>query len=72
MKFKYKIEGVDCPMCASKLATKMAEVDGVDRVTINFLPGRLTVESELFENAWLDEIKRVAKNFDSAIEITSK
>ena len=69
MKFKYKIIGVDCPVCASKLATNMAKVSGIDRVTINFLIERLTIESELDESAWLDTIKKVAKDFDKNITI---
>lgn len=69
MKFKYKIYGVDCPVCASKLATKMAKTEGVDRVTINFLLEKLTVESELDESVWLDKLKEAAKSFDKSIEI---
>ena len=69
MKFKYKIEGVDCPNCAAKLAAKMAKVEGVDKAGINFLLERLTVESELEESAWIDAIKKVARDFDSSIVI---
>lgn len=69
MKFKYKIEGVDCPNCASKLATRMAEIEGVDYVTINFLSERLTVDSSLDEAELLSALKKVAKAFDSAVKI---
>lgn len=69
MKFKYKIEGIDCPNCASKLATRMAEVEGVDYVTINFLSERLTVDSSLDEAELLPALKKVAKAFDSAVKI---
>lgn len=69
MKFKYKIEGIDCPVCASKLATKMAKVDGIDHININFLAEKLVVESELEESAWLDTLKKVAKDFDKSIVI---
>ena len=69
MKFKYKIEGVDCPNCASKLAAKMAKTEGVDKAGINFLLERLTIESELDESVWLDAIKKVARDFDGSIVI---
>lgn len=72
MKFKYKIEGVDCPNCAAKLADKMAELEGIDSAAINFLSERLTVESALAESDWLDKVKKVAKDFDKNIKITSK
>ena len=47
----------------------MAKVSGIDRVTINFLIERLTIESELDESAWLDTIKKVARDFDKNITI---
>ena len=72
MKFKYKIEGVDCPNCAAKLANKMADVDGIDSAAINFLSERLTIESEISESEWIDKINKVAKDFDKNIKITSK
>jgi copper chaperone CopZ len=69
MKFKFKIEGIDCPMCASKLATRMSEIDGVDYVTINFLSERLTVDTTLSEDVLIAELKKTAKAFDSAVKI---
>ena len=72
MKFKYKIEGVDCPNCAAKLANKMADIDGIDSAAINFLSERLTIESEISESEWIDKINKVAKDFDKNIKITSK
>ena len=72
MKFKYKIEGVDCPNCAAKLADKMAQLEGIDSAAINFLSERLTIESALPESDWLDKVKKVAKDFDKNIKITSK
>ena len=69
MKFKYHIEGIDCPVCASKLATLMAKVEGIDRISINFLTEKLTVETELDESVWLDTLKSIAKNFDKSIVI---
>ena len=72
MKFKYKIEGVDCPNCAAKLANKMADVDGIDSAAINFLSERLTIESEISESEWIDKINKAAKDFDKNIKITSK
>ena len=69
MKFKFTIEGVDCPMCASKLATMMAELNGVENVKINFLSEKLTVESSLEEGELLALLRKTAKAFDSAISV---
>ena len=49
-----------------------AELEGIDSAAINFLSERLTVESALAESDWLDKVKKVAKDFDKNIKITSK
>ena len=46
MKTKFEIIGLDCPVCASKLATRVAELEGVTRCKINFLTEEMTVESD--------------------------
>lgn len=69
MKYKFRIEGIDCPVCASKLLTKMAEIDGVDCVKINFLSEKLTVESNLDVEILLSLLRKVAKAFDPDITI---
>lgn len=69
MKHKFKIVGLDCPVCASKLATRMAEIEGVDNVKINFLPEKLTVESRLDREVLIVLLRKVAKEFDPAVTI---
>ena len=70
MKYKFRIEGIDCPVCASKLLTKMAEIDGVDVVKVNFFAEKLTVESNLDAETLLSLLRKVAKEFDPAITIS--
>ena len=69
MKHKFTVEGLDCPMCASKLATKMAELEGVENVKINFLSEKLTVESELEAAALLPMLQKTAKAFDPGVTV---
>ena len=69
MKFKYTIEGVDCPNCAAKLASMMEKLDGVDSAKINFLSEKLTVESSLEEADLLVALRKTAKAFESGITI---
>lgn len=69
MKFKYTIEGVDCPNCAAKLAAMMEKLDGVDSAKINFLSEKLTVESSLEETELLASLRKCAKAFDSDITV---
>ena len=69
MKFKYTIEGIDCPNCAAKLASMMEKLDGVDSAKINFLSEKLTVESALEESELLTALRKTAKAFASGISI---
>ena len=69
MKHKFTVEGLDCPMCASKLATKMAELEGVENAKINFLSEKLTVESELEAAALLPMLQKTAKAFDPGVTV---
>lgn len=69
MKYKYSITGVDCPNCASKLATLMAEEDGIEYVKINFLTEKLTVDSNLDENLTYDAVCKAAKSFSKSVKV---
>ena len=69
MKHKFTVEGLDCPVCASKLATKMAEIEGVVNVKINFLTEKLTVDSELEASVLLPQLQKIAKAFDPDVKV---
>ena len=69
MKYKFTIEGVDCPNCAAKLAGMMEKLEGVDSAKINFLSEKLTVESPLDESVLLPLLRKTAKAFESGITI---
>ena len=69
MKFKYEIEGLDCPNCAAKLAALMEKEEGVDSAKINFLTEKLTLESELAENELYEKITKCAKSFSKSVKI---
>lgn len=69
MKFKFTIEGLDCPNCAAKLASMMEKLDGVESAKINFLSEKLTVESDLAEDTLLTLLRKTAKTFESGITI---
>ena len=69
MKFKFTIEGVDCPNCAAKLASMMEKLDGIDSAKINFLSEKLTVESSLGEEELLTVLRKTSKAFESGITV---
>lgn len=69
MKFKYTITGLDCPNCAAKLAGMIQGKDGVSSAKINFLTERLTIESDLSEDAVFSLAAATAKAFDKSVKI---
>ncbi len=70
MKFRFTIEGIDCPNCAAKLATIMSNTDGINEAKINFLTEKLTVESDMEKDELIKLLGSVAKKFDAGIKIS--
>ncbi len=70
MKFRFTIEGLDCPNCAAKLASIMSGTEGISEAKINFLTERLTVESDMDKDSLLKLLNTVAKRFESGITVS--
>lgn len=64
MKVKYHIEGLDCPHCAARLEKMLEAADGIASAKINFLTEKITVESDLAEDALDALVARTAAAFD--------
>ncbi len=69
MKIKYEVIGLDCPNCASKLASMIAKSEGIDSAKINFLTEKLTVESNLSEDEIYKTVTQAAKSFSASVKI---
>ena len=69
MKFKFTIEGLDCPNCAAKLAAMIEKLEGVESCKINFLSEKLTAESTLDAQTLLGLLKKTAVAFDKNVKI---
>ena len=69
MKFKYNVTGIDCPNCAAKLASMIEAKEGIDSAKINFLTEKLTVESELSEDALIKVLTETARAFSKSVKI---
>lgn len=46
MKKTYKMENLDCANCAAKMETAIGKLPGVEKVSVNFLMQKLTIEAE--------------------------
>ena len=46
MKKTFKLQGLDCANCASKMEGKIKKLEGVISATINFMTTKLTIEAD--------------------------
>ena len=69
MKYKFTVEGLDCPNCAAKLARNIESREGVSACKINFLAEKLTVESELEEVALVRLIEKECRAFSPDVKL---
>ena len=69
MKHRLNVTGLDCPNCAQKLADMIGKCEGIDSAKINYITEKLTVESELSEDAVLKITRAAAKAFSSDVKI---
>ncbi len=46
MKKTFKLEGLDCANCASKIETAVKALDGVTAATVNFMTTKMVIEGE--------------------------
>lgn len=46
MKKKYAMEGVDCAVCAERMAEQIRKLPGVQNASVNFLTQKLILEAE--------------------------
>lgn len=70
MKRNYKLVGLDCAHCASKMEDGIKKIDGVINANVNFMTTRLVLE---FDDAKLEEIipqvEKAVKRVDNDVEM---
>lgn len=68
MKKIYLLKGLDCANCASKIEEKLKKMDGIRKVTVDFMNQKLILEfsSDMEENLF-SKVKEVIKSLDSDI-----
>ncbi len=45
MKKQFKLDEIDCANCARELEEELAQLDGVEAVSVNFMTQKLTLEA---------------------------
>ena len=69
MKICFRMNGLDCANCASKLERKIVKVSGVRDVSVNFMTLKLSLEIDdsNSENVLCDVENVIAKNMPKLI-----
>lgn len=66
---KYKVEGLDCANCASKIEEKIKKIDGIEDANLSYLTEKLKlsiregVDISLLENKIKKESEKIEPNF---------
>lgn len=70
MKKTFKLEGLDCANCAAKMEAKIAKLNGVNEVSVNFMSGKMILDAEE-ENLSeiMDKAKIVIHKLEPDVEI---
>ena len=70
MQKKYSIE-VDCANCAAAVERKLAELDGIEKVSISYMAQKMIVDfaEGVDEKSKLKEMLKVARKIETDFEI---
>jgi len=69
---RFKLVGLDCPVCASKIERAVKAFDGVASANVNFLTERLTVEfSGDLPEKFADALKAAIRKANPDISVRS-
>ena len=70
MKRVYKLEGLDCADCAAKLERKLAAIEGITSVNINFMTLKCTLEAEAEKmNEIIEKAMEIIKVEEPDVEV---
>lgn len=63
MKKVYRLEELDCALCAAKIEDAVRKIEGVRAVSVNFIGQKLTLEADdaVFEDVLKKAVKAVRR-----------
>ena len=65
MKKTFKLEGLDCAHCASKIESSVKKLNGVSSASVNFMTAKMTIEGE---DEKFEDIVKAANDIVKRIE----
>ena len=70
MKSKFQVRGLDCVNCAAEVERAIQKIDGVENVSISFMPQKMELEyDETRKDEIMKKIKKVIKREEPDMEI---
>ena len=70
MKKVFKMQDLDCANCAAKMEAAIAKIPGVQKVIMNFMTQKLTIEAEEADLEFiLDEAQKAVSKVDRDCKI---
>ena len=71
--YKFEIAGIDCANCAAKLEGKIAQIEGVSNVVLNFMTSTLTYDCDHDEGKRIEaEMREIVAKEEPDATVTSK
>lgn len=64
MKKVYELEDLDCAVCAAKIEAAVKEVEGVDKVSVNFITQKMTIETNQDINELMKKVVKVVAKIE--------
>ena len=68
MKKVFKLEGLNCAHCASKIEEKVGKLEGVKSVMVNFMTTKMTLESENMEEV-VEKVKKLVNEVEPDVNM---
>ena len=68
MKSKFKIKGLDCANCAADLERAIEKIEGIQKVSINFITQKMELEYDEKEEI-IQKVKKVIKKEEPEVTI---
>ncbi len=70
MKIKAKLHDLCCANCAAKIEEKIAKLDGVESVTVNFLTEKMILNAEEMKLAEIKaQVEKIVHKIEPDVEI---
>ncbi len=66
----FKLNEIDCPICAAKAEKRVSKIKGLTAVNVDFMTQRLVVEADDITESMLDDIVAAVQKIEPDCEVT--